>query len=545
MKPNLQFKVFEGRMTDHDDMNLMIEHFISTETQDSGGDIMRADGMKMRGKPVVLFQHGMDPKFGSEPIAKVLDIRVGEYAGKKGLIAKTQYFDGSKLNPPDSTGQRLYAKAKDGTMPNWSIGFNSLKEKPCEGGRVVEEWELHEYSQVAVGMNSEACTLSAAAPELKFIIYKALPEEFVDEKDFLEKTEEFIFDNASEMVCDQEECKTVGEKPYPSEHACRINEPSKFSKFRRQNGAREHDGKKYDVIYGQVKGSDKWDEQAYRYPKAGWSAEAAAAHCKSHEGSFEAAKAAVEPEIKAVTLTSVKRAHKAIHTMHKEMIHDLKMEGERDDLVDAGAEKCAKDALEEFTENARPHAERYIESVRKMSAEDPFGDEDETADDAGEADEKSYTKAHRGLKKCLTDTVKAIRAHKCNKAVVPGVEAERILCAHAEAALPHAKEFIKAWHEKCKEEMTEIKPILKISASSDPADDPAKSKVFSIHTPLAKKLTIAQSAVAPVSVFKLAPGKKAALKVTPEFVRELIASAKAGMINSIRAEMAKAAGKVT
>jgi hypothetical protein len=151
-------KSFIAEVKSFDDKSLTIDHFISTETQDSGGDIMRADGMKMRGKPVVLFQHGQDPQKGMEPIAKILGISVGtNSAGKKGLIAKTQYYDGSKLTPPDNTGERLYQKAKQGFMPNWSIGWAPIKSSPTvNGGRDVTEWELHEYSQVAVGMNDEA-----------------------------------------------------------------------------------------------------------------------------------------------------------------------------------------------------------------------------------------------------------------------------------------------------------------------------------------------------------------------------------------------------
>jgi hypothetical protein len=178
-KVDLQYKRFEGQVKSFDDKTLMIEHFISTEKQDSVGDIMLADGMKLRGTPVVLFQHGLDAKFGNEPIAKVLGITPGvNKDGTKGLIAKTQYYDGSKLNPPDATGQRLYEKAKTGIMPNWSIGFNSTKEHPTKGGRVVDEWELFEYSQVAVACNDECTTLGKEgdAPELKFIVQEVTPE---------------------------------------------------------------------------------------------------------------------------------------------------------------------------------------------------------------------------------------------------------------------------------------------------------------------------------------------------------------------------------
>jgi len=76
-------------------------------------------------------------------------------------------------------------------------------------------------------------------------------------------------------------------KPYPNEHACRLNDPSKYDKFRRSK--RKHDGKEYSVIYGKKKDSDTWEEQAYRYNKETWDAGAARSHCSNHNGSFEAA----------------------------------------------------------------------------------------------------------------------------------------------------------------------------------------------------------------------------------------------------------------
>lgn len=77
-------------------------------------------------------------------------------------------------------------------------------------------------------------------------------------------------------------------KPYPSEHSCRVNEPSKYVKFARKNGYITVGGKKVDVIFGITK-DGKSEIQAYRYPKGSWEASAARGHC-SGKGRFEAAK---------------------------------------------------------------------------------------------------------------------------------------------------------------------------------------------------------------------------------------------------------------
>jgi HK97 family phage prohead protease len=70
--------------------------------------------------------------------------------------------------------------------------------------------------------------------------------------------------------------------PFPNESSCRLRQPN-GGKTRRQNGARTHEGKKYDVIY-QEKKDGAWEDQAFRYPKETWTAAEAKAHCKAHDG---------------------------------------------------------------------------------------------------------------------------------------------------------------------------------------------------------------------------------------------------------------------
>lgn len=60
---------------------------------------------------------------------------------------------------------------------------------------------------------------------------------------------------------------------------------------------RKHAGKVYSIILGRLKGEDTMTEQAYRYDKDKWTAGEAGAHCREHEGTFEAAKKdASDPE---------------------------------------------------------------------------------------------------------------------------------------------------------------------------------------------------------------------------------------------------------
>ena len=167
-------KFFPAEVKSFDDKTMTITHFISTEGVDRSGDVMHADGLTLDGTPSVLKQHGFDPDIGSEPIAKCLELKQGvNEKGDKGIIAKTKYFDGSKLTPPDNTGQRLYQKAKDNYMPFWSVAFIVDKATPRSGGgRDVLKWLCVEYSQVGVPDNVDAKNFNPetdATPEYTLI----------------------------------------------------------------------------------------------------------------------------------------------------------------------------------------------------------------------------------------------------------------------------------------------------------------------------------------------------------------------------------------
>lgn len=72
--------------------------------------------------------------------------------------------------------------------------------------------------------------------------------------------------------------------PYPNEHACRLRKPGDFQKGSFVQTAREHEGKKYDVIQGRLKGDEALTDQAFRYPKETWDVDDARDHCTDHEG---------------------------------------------------------------------------------------------------------------------------------------------------------------------------------------------------------------------------------------------------------------------
>jgi len=77
--------------------------------------------------------------------------------------------------------------------------------------------------------------------------------------------------------------------PYPSEHSCRLRDPSAFKPDSFRRTTRSHKGKPYDVIMGRLKNETTMTEQAYRYKKETWNAAEARTHCEDHDGKFEPA----------------------------------------------------------------------------------------------------------------------------------------------------------------------------------------------------------------------------------------------------------------
>jgi len=166
-------KNFVSEIKQADDGDLVISHFVSTEEIDRGGDCMRADGMRIEGRPVVLLQHGRTG-IGAEPIGKPLDIRADMYQGKKGVIARTKFYD-------DALGRRIYEKVRDGYMPSFSVGYiiDESKDVLKNGKfyyRDILRWRLLEYSVVGIPMNAGATTFKDGGEE-EALCFKILPDD--------------------------------------------------------------------------------------------------------------------------------------------------------------------------------------------------------------------------------------------------------------------------------------------------------------------------------------------------------------------------------
>lgn len=173
-------------------------------------------------------------------------------------------------------GDEALILAKDGVLDEGSIGFDTMKEEWLEhedGGEVrhIKELRLFDVSPVPIAMNPAA------------------------------------------IITDVKEFAPEEGKPYPNEHACRLEDPKKYDTCRRgkrvANEPESVKGKEFVVIYCK-KGDGPMEQQAFRYPIKTWTAAEAGAHCKHNKGSFEAAaeEEGKDQEVEAEQLEALKKA---------------------------------------------------------------------------------------------------------------------------------------------------------------------------------------------------------------------------------------------
>jgi len=226
----------------------------STETKDRMGDVIKASGWKLNNykkNPVLLFAH----KYNEPPIGIAKNIRIEENK----LVFEPVFHGITQLSREI---KEMYT-SEPPIMRAFSVGFIPLKTAE-NNPHIIEQAELLEISAVPVPANAEALVSLAKSYS---------PEEEMKVKSWLEKETKTLDD--------------VIEKPYPNEHACRLQDPSKYDRFARKNCFVKHNGKCIDFIFG-IKGN-KTELQSMRYPKDVWSEAEARSHCKSKGGTFEPA----------------------------------------------------------------------------------------------------------------------------------------------------------------------------------------------------------------------------------------------------------------
>jgi HK97 family phage portal protein len=130
------------------------------------------------------------------------------------------------------------------------------------------------------------------------LLRQGYSEDEIDEMVGIEHSEEDIDSLDTEYLEGEMPFEALPDegKPFPNEHACRLQPPGSFEKFNRMNCFRKSADKCVDYIFGIKKG--KASVQALRYRKNAWTSASARSHCESRGGTFEAAGKANIIEIK-------------------------------------------------------------------------------------------------------------------------------------------------------------------------------------------------------------------------------------------------------
>lgn len=168
----MQKKNITASMKGLDEEARTVEWVISTSTPDRVKDSLKAGGCiydhYMR-NPVVLKDHRYTV---DSIVARNIDIRIAENE----VVAVSQFPPEGSIEASD----KVFDKIKMRLINAVSVGFQPKKYfRNDAGGYDIEEWELLEYSVVAVPCNPEAVSTGGKALETKEL--RSMVREVVEE----------------------------------------------------------------------------------------------------------------------------------------------------------------------------------------------------------------------------------------------------------------------------------------------------------------------------------------------------------------------------
>jgi HK97 family phage prohead protease len=238
----------------------VLEFVGSTAGVDRYGDIIEVEGWELDNylqNPVFLWAHD----YKQPPIGKAVAVE----KTSKGLVFRIKFAE-PEVYPFADTIFKLYL---GGYLRATSVGFRDIEREPItdKDGRHTgwhyKRQELWELSAVPVPANPEALIMAVQKGVVS-------PQE-------VEEVMEVPYEDGSPHL-----------RPYPNEHACRLQDPEQYEEFRRKNCAAKVDGKCVDHIYGLKDGKTELQGLRYRLEE-GWTEAQARANCEKHNGMFEPA----------------------------------------------------------------------------------------------------------------------------------------------------------------------------------------------------------------------------------------------------------------
>jgi len=329
---------------------------VSDDVVDRQGESISTDGWELanyKKYPVLLWAHNPEMPL----IGHGTNLRYRTINGKKKLTFEPKFHRKSDLS-------RLISDlVEDDWVRGVSVGF--LPKEQDENKFLKQE--LLEISFVNVPANPNALNMAYAKGYDKKTVKKVLTGEKKQFKYYKckscgysrkikqgETTSKKCPSCGKKLIRSNKDFEIFNQKPYPSEHACRLRDPNDFQQGSFRSMTRSHEGKEYRVIVGKLEGKNTMSEQAYRYPKKVWEASTAKSHCSSHNGKFEEASKSIkelEGEFKKgiKKMTKKKKVKKKVHQKKKIGIKGIEEKidklvtaiEKRDEIIEANNKKTS------------------------------------------------------------------------------------------------------------------------------------------------------------------------------------------------------------
>ena len=227
-KANFDFEIKK------DDSGIYIEGFANAATVDRSNEIIDPKGWKLdnyKKNPVVLFDHGMDPQFGSLPIGKAIVVEPRD----TGLF--------TKIKISDSKTEKITAirdLVNEGILKTFSVGFKPGQIEDQGDSKRIKSSELLEISVVPIPMNQDSTfsILSKSLPENSSKLARRWLKRY--QAEIQKKT---IESSKKQLVCDKLELLAVHVEKKAYENL------EKASKFLKENGYKVDDCFESDNLF--------------------------------------------------------------------------------------------------------------------------------------------------------------------------------------------------------------------------------------------------------------------------------------------------------
>lgn len=190
-------------------------------------------------------------------------------------------------------GKDAYELMKMGALDGLSIGYDTVIAEAGKGKikRYLKQLDLYEISPVTFAMNPRA-SITQVKAAIELAQNEKELEEALREAGMSNSAAKYMVSQCKHVLLkglsDSDSMIPAEAKPYPNEHACRLEDPSQFDSFARRNNAATVKGKSIDYIFGIKAG--KSTLQAMRFSKDVWTTSEARAYCAEKGGIFETAK---------------------------------------------------------------------------------------------------------------------------------------------------------------------------------------------------------------------------------------------------------------